>query len=129
MSISTLSVLCIVSAFLLYTLAVWAGRLAGRLKVWHLGVFWLGFVADVAGTWLMTLIASAAGQAPDLVSVVHGFTGVLALMLMLCHCGWASVVLWRRDEGALRNFHRFSTLAWGVWLVPFFIGGAMQGFS
>lgn len=128
MPITALSVVFIVTAFALYTLAVWAERLAGRLKGWHLIVFWLGFVADLAGTWLMTRIAAAAHQPPDLVSAVHGITGALALLLMLSHCSWASVVLWRGDEVAIRNFHRFSTLAWGVWLVPFVIGGAMQGF-
>lgn len=128
MPIGQLSVIFIVAALLLYTLAVWAERLAGRLQVWHLVVFWLGLLADGTGTWLMVLIARATNQPPDLVSAVHAITGALALLLMLSHCGWATVVLWRRDEVALRNFHRFSTLAWSVWLVPFFIGGAMQGF-
>ncbi|MBW7931572.1 MAG: TIGR03987 family protein [Gammaproteobacteria bacterium] len=128
MPIGQLSVIFIVAALLLYTLAVWAERLAGRLRAWHLIVFWLGLLADGTGTWLMVLIARATNQPPGLVSAVHAITGALALLLMLSHCSWATVVLWQRDEVALRNFHRFSTLAWSVWLVPFFIGGAMQGF-
>lgn len=128
MAIGPLSVLFIVAALLLYTLAVWAERLAALLKPWHLAVFWLGFVADGAGTGLMVLIARASEQPPDLISAVHAVTGALALLLMLSHCCWASIVLWQQDKAAMRRFHRFSTLAWSVWLVPFFIGGAMQGF-
>jgi len=128
MPIGQLSVVFIMAALLLYTLAVWAERLAGRLRAWHLAVFWLGLAADTTGTWLMVLIARAANEPPGLVSAIHAITGALALLLMLSHCAWATVVLWQGDEAALRRFHRFSTLAWGVWLVPFFIGGAMQGF-
>jgi uncharacterized repeat protein (TIGR03987 family) len=127
MNIVTLSVVFIVAALLLYTLAVWSERLAARLKPWHLVVFWLGFAADAAGTTLMRQIAQSMGGGPDLVSAVHGITGVLAIVLMLFHCAWASVVLWRGEEEAIRSFHRFSTLVWGIWLIPFFIGGAMRG--
>jgi uncharacterized repeat protein (TIGR03987 family) len=127
MSIVSLSVLFIVTAFLLYTLAVWSERFAARLKVWHLAVFWLGFVADAAGTSLMMQIAQTRRAEHGLVFSVHSTTGMLALVLMFAHCAWASMVLYRKDEEAILSFHKFSTLVWGVWLVPFFIGAAMEG--
>ena len=129
MSTALLSVVFIMGAFVLYTVAVWAERLAARLKSWHLVVFWLGFAADGAGTALMRQIARSMGGEPDLVSAVHGITGALAIVLMLFHCVWATVVLYRNEERAIRSFHRFSTLVWAIWLIPFVIGGAMQGFK
>jgi uncharacterized repeat protein (TIGR03987 family) len=128
MNIVLLSVVFIVAAFLLYPLAVWSERFAARLKPWHLVVFWLGFIADTAGTSLMARIAQAGPPDPDFVMAVHGITGMLALMLMFFHSAWASVVLVRKDEKAILNFHRLSTAVWAIWLIPFFIGGAMQGF-
>ena len=50
MSIVRFAVTFIIAAFVLYTIAVWSERFAGRLKPWHLVVFWLGFSADTAGT-------------------------------------------------------------------------------
>lgn len=126
MNIVTWSVLFIVTAFLLYTLAVWSERFAARLKPWHLAIFWLGFVFDASGTSLMMEIAQARRAEHGLVFTVHSTTGLLAVVLMFAHCAWASMVLYRRDEEAILSFHRFSTLVWGVWLVPFFIGAAME---
>jgi uncharacterized repeat protein (TIGR03987 family) len=124
----SLSVIFIVTAFLLYTVAVWSERFAARLKPWHLVVFWLGFAADTAGTSMMMQIARASGSDRGMVSVVHGTTGMLALILMLIHCAWATAVLLRKDEDAIRGFHWFSTVVWGIWLVPFLIGAGMQRF-
>ncbi|MBN8279417.1 MAG: TIGR03987 family protein [Gammaproteobacteria bacterium] len=128
MSTTALSVIFIVTAFVLYTVAVWSERFAARLKPWHVVVFWLGFVADTAGTGMMMQIARASGVDRGLVSAVHGTTGMLALVLMLIHCGWATLVLLRKDEQAIRNFHQLSTIVWGVWLIPFLIGAGMQRF-
>lgn len=118
-----LAIAAISSALLFYTLGVWSERFAGRLKPLHLILFWIGFVFDTTGTTLMGKIAG--GMQPDL----HGVTGLLAILLMLGHAVWATIVLLRRDEKAILSFHRFSTLVWLVWLVPFASGlaGAMLG--
>ena len=115
------SVIAIVSALVFYSIGVWSERFAGRLKRWHLVMFWIGFMFDTTGT---TLMGEIAGK---LDFDLHGLTGVLAIFLMLSHAIWAAVVLVRNRENAIRSFHKFSTLVWFIWLIPFFSGmiGAM----
>ncbi len=126
MSITTFAVTFILVALVLYTIAVWSERFAGRLKPWHLVVFWLGFAADTAGTSAMMRITQTLRIEQDISLAAHGSTGVLALLLMFVHCAWASVVLLRKNEPAILRFHRFSTFVWCVWLIPFFIGAVMS---
>lgn len=114
--IFTISIIAIVSALVFYTIGVWSERLAGKLKPWHLVLFWIGLVFDTTGT---TLMSRMAGQWEF---NLHGVTGALAIVLMLGHAAWASLVLLTRKEDAIRNFHKFSLFVWLVWLVPFFSG-------
>lgn len=100
-------------ALVFYSIGVWSERLKGRLKPWHLAFFWSGLVCDTWGTGLM--IDMAGGLTAD----IHGITGVTAILLMLVHAVWATVVLVKRDETAIRNFHKFSLVVWLVWLVPY----------
>ena len=100
-------------ALIFYSIGVWSERLAGRLKPWHLAFFWLGLICDTWGTGLM--IDMAGGLAFNL----HGVTGVLAIVLMFIHAIWATIVLLRRDERWIRNFHKFSIAVWLIWLVPY----------
>ena len=115
------SVVSISSALVFYTIGVWSEKLAGRLKPWHLALFWAGFVCDTTGT---TLMGDMAGR---LQFNVHGLTGLLAIMLMLGHALWASAVVVKKEERAIQTFHNFSLFVWLVWLVPYFTGmaGAM----
>lgn len=101
-------------ALVFYTIGVWSERLAGRLKPWHLAFFWLGLVFDTVGTGMM--FDFAGGLTFDL----HGLSGLLAIVLMLIHATWATVVLARRDERWIRNFHKFSIVVWAIWLIPYF---------
>ena len=100
-------------ALVFYSIGVWSERFQGRLKPWHLAFFWSGLVCDTWGTGLM--IDMAGGLTAD----VHGITGVTAILLMLVHAVWATVVLVKRDETAIRNFHKFSLVVWLIWLVPY----------
>ncbi|MFN8629091.1 MAG: HsmA family protein [Chloroflexota bacterium] len=111
---SPLASVAITSALILYTIGVWSERLQGRLRPWHLAFFWAGLVCDTVGTGVM--IDFVGGLTAD----VHGITGVIAILLMLVHAVWATVVLVRRDERMIRTFHRFSIVVWLVWLVPYF---------
>jgi uncharacterized repeat protein (TIGR03987 family) len=113
MSESAIPVIIINLALLFYSIGVWSERFAGRLKPWHLAFFWLGLVCDTWGTGLM--FEMAGGLTLD----VHGITGVIAIVLMLVHAIWATVVLARKDERAIVNFHRFSVIVWLIWLVPY----------
>lgn len=111
-----LSVITITLALIFYSIGVWAERLQGRLKLWHLIFFWLGLICDTTGTGIM--LEMAGGMAFD----VHGLTGLLAILLMLVHAVWATIVLMRRDEKWILSFHRFSLIVWLVWLVPYLNG-------
>ena len=111
-----LSTILITLALIFYTIGVWAERFAGRLKPWHLIFFWGGLVFDTAGTTIM--LDMAGGLAFD----IHGVTGVLAIVLMIIHAVWATIVLLRKNEQAILTFHRFSVVVWLIWLVPYFTG-------
>jgi uncharacterized repeat protein (TIGR03987 family) len=109
----TLGMSIITLAFICYTIGVWSERFSSRLKVWHLVFFWLGIVFDTWGTGVMFELAG--GMTYD----IHGLTGLLAIILMLIHAVWATVVLIKRDEGLIASFHRFSVTVWAIWLIPY----------
>jgi TIGR03987 family protein len=117
------AVLAITLALVFYTCGVWGERISGSLKKTHLLLFWTGFVFDTTGTSLMTTIAGNG-----FILNFHGISGILAIVLMLIHAVWASVVLAGNDSGRKRNFHKFSLLVWIIWLVPF-ITGAILGMA
>lgn len=102
------------AALLFYTIGVWAERIQGRLKWWHLVFFFLGLICDTLGTGMM--FEAVGGMTYD----VHGITGLFAIILMLIHAVWAFVVLLRKDEHAIQNFHRISIFVWLIWLIPYF---------
>ena len=115
------AIVAIVSALVFYTIGVWSEKFAGRLKPWHLLLFWIGLVFDTTGT---TLMGNIAGKMDF---DIHGITGVLAIILMLSHAVWVTVVLITGQEKWIKNFHKFSIVVWLIWLIPFFTGmiGAM----
>ena len=108
------SFIIITSALVFYSIGVWSERIAGQLKPWHLAFFWLGLVFDTWGTGMM--MDMAGGLSFD----IHGVTGVIAILLMLIHAVWATVVLIRKNEKMIRNFHKFSVVVWFIWLIPYF---------
>lgn len=108
------SFIIITLALLFYSVGVWSERFAGQLKPWHLVFFWTGLVFDTWGTGMM--MDMAGGLSFD----IHGLTGLIAILLMLIHALWATVVLIRKDEVMIRSFHRFSIMVWVIWLVPYF---------
>jgi len=110
---STVTII-ITAALVFYSIGVWSERIAGRLKPWHLLFFILGLICDTWGTGMM--FDFAGGLTLD----VHGISGLLAIILMFIHAAWAAAVLWRKDENAIRNFHKFSVAVWAIWLIPYF---------
>jgi len=50
---------------------------------------------------------------------VHGITGVIAIVLMFIHALWALIVLIKKNEKAIINFHKFSVVVWLIWLIPY----------
>lgn len=116
-----IAVAFIFSALVLYTVGVWSEKLGGTLRPWHAAVFWAGFACDTIGTGAMGRIAGSILQLN-----FHGLTGLLAILLMLFHALWATIVLVRGDEARKASFHRLSLLVWCVWLVPM-LGGILFG--
>ncbi len=104
----------ITSALVLYSVGVWGERLVGRLKWWNLVFFVLGLICDTVGTGMM--FDFVGGMSFD----VHGISGVIAILLMFIHAAWALIVLLKKDEAAIKNFHKFSVFVWAVWLIPYF---------
>ncbi len=100
-------------ALVFYSIGVWSERLQGRLEAWHLAFFWLGLACDTWGTGLMFELAGGV------MINIHGVTGMVAILLMMVHAVWASLVLVRKDERAIRSFHRFSLFVWCIWLIPY----------
>jgi len=101
-------------ALLFYSIGVWSERIQGRLKVWHTVFFWFGLVCDTWGTGMM--FDYVGGMSYD----IHGLSGVLAIALMFVHAIWATVVLVKKDEKMIANFHKFSIAVWFIWLIPYF---------
>ncbi len=119
-----LSTIFITLALVFYSLGVWSERIARYLKPWHVITFWIGFTFDVAGTFLMHLMAKDNFNLLD----SHTLTGQIALWLMLAHAIWATRVV-KKDNKELRyKFHRYSLLVWLIWLIPY-IGGMLMGMN
>ena len=108
------AVIVINLALIFYSIGVWSERIQGRLKVWHTVFFWLGLVCDTVGTGMM--FEMAGGLTYD----VHGLSGLLAILLMFVHAIWATIVLAKKDEKMILNFHKFSIFVWLIWLIPYF---------
>lgn len=104
----------ITSALVFYSIGVWSERISGELKKWHLAFFVLGLICDTWGTGLM--FEFVGGMTFD----VHGISGLIAILLMLVHAIWAAVVLTKKDEKAIKSFHKFSVVVWFIWLIPYF---------
>ncbi|MFW2490138.1 HsmA family protein [Clostridium chromiireducens] len=117
------AIVSITSALIFYTVGVWSEKVQGGLKRWHLFIFYLGLIFDTLGTTLMGKIAKGGFEFN-----FHGITGLLAIILMLFHALWATIVLIKNDKKAKLNFHKFSILVWTIWLIPF-ISGAILGMS
>jgi len=110
------AIIFISSALVFYSIGVWGEKIVGRLQAWQLIFFWLGFVCDTTGTTLMTKIAGAFEFN------IHGITGLAAIILMIIHAIWATVTLVKKNETAVKNFHRFSLIVWFIWLIPYLSG-------
>ncbi|WCN36331.1 HsmA family protein [Aneurinibacillus uraniidurans] len=112
----TFAVVFINVALVLYTIGVWSERRAGQLKGKHLLFFWGGLLFDTLGTTFMEKLSTAHSLN------LHAVTGITALVLMLIHALWATVVYFTKNKERVTRFHTFSLSVWGIWLVPYLIG-------
>lgn len=112
-----LAIVTISLALVFYTVGVWGEKLQKTLKPWHLVIFWAGFVCDTTGTTFMSILSENSNPFH-----FHAVTGVIAILLMLFHAVWATVVLVRKKEAMMRAFHKFSLIVWIIWLIPYLSG-------
>lgn len=117
------AIITITLALIFYSIGVWSEHRSKILKPAHVAFFWLGLLMDSTGTFLMSQLA-AGGEKSGVLSA-HGITGVVAIVLMIVHAVWATVVLIRKNDSMAQNFHRFSMFVWIVWLVPYLLGMIM----
>lgn len=113
-------------ALVFYTIGVWSERKSNILKKWHVATFWMGLCFDTTGTLIMSSIAkSNTVNISGVSSILHGVTGVLAIVLMIFHALWATIVLIKNDDSKKQTFHKFSITVWTIWLIPYFIGAVI----
>lgn len=111
------AIVTITLALVLYSIGVWGEKLQKTLKLWHVLIFWAGFICDTTGTTLMSGMAQGSGN-----SGFHAVTGLIAILLMLFHAIWATIVLAKKNEKMKQTFHKFSLIVWIIWLIPYFSG-------
>lgn len=117
------SIVTITLALVFYTIGVFAERKSKTLNKVHVIIFWLGLIFDTTGTFTMSQIAKSGVETIEATSqMLHGITGMLAIVLMLFHAIWATWVLYKNDEEQKAKFHKFSIFVWAVWLIPYIIG-------
>ena len=116
------AIIAMLSALTFYSVGVWGEKISGRLSPGNVIFFWIGFTFDTAGTTLMGIISGAFK------ADIHGITGLLAIILMLVHALWATVVLVRKQENMIIKFHKFSIIVWLIWLIPFGTGVVLNAF-
>ena len=117
------AIVFITLALVFYTTAVWWERAMGMLRGRHLLLFWLGFCCDTAGTALMGRIVGGPFRFN-----FHGITGLLAVLLMLFHAAWGTLVHAGKRPAPKENFHKLSVAVWAVWLIPY-LSGVIFGMS
>ena len=117
------AIISITLALLFYTTGVWGEKIQGKLKKWHVVIFWLGLSFDTLGTTLMSKIALNGFQLN-----FHGIMGLLAILLMIFHAIWATYVINKDNERVKTNFHKFSLVVWLIWLIPY-VSGAILGMA
>ncbi|MEG2482576.1 MAG: HsmA family protein [Lachnospiraceae bacterium] len=111
------AIITITLALIFYTIGVFSERKSGTLKKSHVIIFWFGLFFDTTGTTIMSLIAKGGSLLSP-----HGITGALAILLMLFHAVWATIVFTKKDSHKLHDFHKFSIIVWTIWLIPYLLG-------
>lgn len=112
----TSAIIFISSALVLYTVSIWSERIIKSLRPWMISMFISAFSFDLAGTSIMAYRAGFKFQLNP-----HSVCGYGALAIMGLHLIWALIAL-KYHGRAEKYFHRFSWVAWLIWLVAFLSG-------
>lgn len=112
----TPAIIFISAALFLYTPSIWSERIKKHLLFWMVAVFIAAFSCDLIGTSMMFFQAEDKFQ-PN----AHTICGYSALLIMGLHLLWALAAT--KHQGLYEiYFHRFSIVAWFIWLAAFFSG-------
>ncbi len=111
------AIIFITLALIFYSIGVWSEKLQRTLKIWHVIIFWFGFVCDTTGTTLMSKLAG-----PGFSLNFHAVTGITAILLMCIHAVWATVTATGTNKKMKLQFHKFSIIVWFIWLIPYISG-------
>ena len=114
------AIITITLALVFYTIGVFGEKLSGGLKKWNLSLFWLGLIFDTTGTTLMVSISTHSSLS------LHSITGALAIILMIFHAVWATIVMVKNDTMMKAKFHKLSIVVWLIWLVPYLTGAIIN---
>jgi len=109
----TVAIVFISLALLLYSLSIWSEKIKKGLKPWMVKFFISAFTCDLIGTSLMFCQSAVKFQLNT-----HSSWGYAALIIMGLHLSWALIAL-KYHGRAEKYFHRFSLLAWFIWLIAF----------
>lgn len=107
-------IILITGALLFYSIGVWGEFFKKNLLRIHVVFFWSGLLFDTIGTTLMIFMAE--GIKLDL----HSVSGAMAILLMLGHAIWATIVERSGTVIQKAQFHKYSLFVWLFWLIPFF---------
>jgi uncharacterized repeat protein (TIGR03987 family) len=120
------AIVLITAALVFYTIGVWSEHRQRVLKWWHAGFFALGLACDASGTYFMSQLSGTGATATTglggTLTSIMAITGAVALILMALHLIWAVIVLLRKRDAELKQFHKASLVVWAIWLIPYFTG-------
>jgi len=102
-------------ALILYSTAIWSGRVAKHYKLWQIIVFFFGLSADVLGVGLTIKFIGAIVLTP------HAIFGFASLLLMSLHFLWVLFVFIAGKEQT-RRAYRFGLLVWSTWMLSYLSG-------
>ena len=104
-------------ALILYSFAIWSGRVASHFKLWRIVVFFFGVSADALGVWVTVKFIGAIVLTP------HAIFGFTSLFLMSLHFLWVLFVFISGKEQTRRT-HQFGLFVWSVWMLSYLSGFA-----
>ena len=111
------AIIAISLALIFYTAGVFLEKRDKKLAIKHIILFGLGLICDTTGTTIMSTLATG-----NISNSWHGIAGLLAIILMIIHLGWAIITYVGKNENKLKQFNKFSVGVWLIWLIPYIMG-------
>jgi len=102
-------------ALILYSTAIWSGRVARHYKLWQIIVFFFGVSADALGVGITIKFIGAIVLTP------HAIFGFSSLLLMSLHFLWVLFVFITGKEQTRRT-HQFGLFVWSIWMLSYLSG-------